>query len=38
MGAVCSCYKPNEPNKKGEKKIKKKVFKKKHSLKRKSKN
>ena len=35
MGAVCSCYKPNE---KGEKKNKKKVFKKKHSLKTKSQN
>ena len=35
MGAVCSCYKPNE---KEEKKNKKKVFKKKCSLKTKSQN
>ena len=38
MGAVCGCYKPNEPNEKGWKKSKKKVFKKKHSLKTKSQN
>ena len=38
MGAVCSCYKPNEPNEKEEKKNKEKVFKKKHSLKTKSQN